>query len=104
MSLPTSGRCMMRPIVLAASFGLCTCTAANTSATAAAPVPAFPAISVDTLTTVPQTLSSVSFEGHAPATPAADKTVGYIAAQFDAAGQKQDNEESNPERRHVRKE
>src|SRR3546814_642617 len=94
MSLPTSGRCMMRPIVLAAAFGLCACTAANTSAPAAAPVPAFPAISVDTLKTVTQTLSSDAFEGRAPATPAEEKTVSYIAAQFEAAGLKPGNGES----------
>src|SRR3546814_16309451 len=85
---------MMGPIFLAAAFGRCACTAANTSAPAAAPVPAFPAISVDTLKTVTQTLSSDAFEGRAPATPAEEKTVSYIAAQFEAAGLKPGNGES----------
>jgi Zn-dependent M28 family amino/carboxypeptidase len=45
-----------------------------------------PAISVDTLKSVTRTLSSDSFEGRAPTTPAEDKSIGYMAARFDAAG------------------
>jgi Zn-dependent M28 family amino/carboxypeptidase len=47
-----------------------------------------PAISVDTLKTVTQTLSSDAFEGRKPTTPAEDKTTAYIVAQFKAAGLK----------------
>ena len=43
-------------------------------------------ISVDTLKTVDQTLSSDAYEGRKPATPAEDKTVAYIVDQFKAAG------------------
>ncbi len=45
-----------------------------------------PAISVDTLKDVTRTLSSDSFEGRAPTTAAEDKTIGYMAARFGAAG------------------
>ncbi|MBO9714841.1 M28 family metallopeptidase [Sphingomonas sp.] len=45
-----------------------------------------PAISVDTLKQVTQTLSSDAFEGRAPTTPAEDKTTGYIIERFKAAG------------------
>lgn len=45
-----------------------------------------PAISVDTLKEVTRTLSSDTFEGRAPATPGEDKTIGYIAGRFAAAG------------------
>ena len=45
-----------------------------------------PAISVDTLKEVTRTLSSDTFEGRAPTTPAEDKTIGYIAGRFAAAG------------------
>jgi Zn-dependent M28 family amino/carboxypeptidase len=45
-----------------------------------------PAISTDTLKEVTRTLSSDTFEGRAPTTPAEDKTIGYIAGRFAAAG------------------
>ena len=45
-----------------------------------------PAISVDTLKEVTQTLSSDAFEGRAPTTPAEDKTVNTIVERFEAAG------------------
>ena len=45
-----------------------------------------PAISVDTLKEVTRTLSSDTFEGRAPTTPAEDKTIGYMAGRFAAAG------------------
>jgi Zn-dependent M28 family amino/carboxypeptidase len=45
-----------------------------------------PAISVDTLKEVTKTLSSDMFEGRAPGTPGEDKTIGYIAGRFAAAG------------------
>ncbi len=66
---------MIRPLLLA-SMLLCT-------------VPALadgPAISTDTLKEVTRTLSSDTFEGRAPTTPAEDKTIGYIAGRFAAAG------------------
>jgi Zn-dependent M28 family amino/carboxypeptidase len=47
-----------------------------------------PDISVDTLKTVTQTLSSDAYEGRKPTTPAEDKTTAYIVAQFKAAGLK----------------
>ncbi len=52
-------------------------------------VPAFaadPDISVGTLKEVTKTLSSDAFEGRAPTTRGEDKTVGYIAGRFAAAG------------------
>ncbi len=51
--------------------------------------PAFsapPTISVETLKEVTRTLSSDTFQGRAPTTPAEDKTIGYIAGRFAAAG------------------
>lgn len=45
-----------------------------------------PAIALDTLKTVDQTLSSDAYEGRAPTTPAEDKTVAYIIERFKAAG------------------
>ena len=50
-----------------------------------------PAISLDTLKTVTQTLSSDAYEGRAPATPAEDKTVAYLIERFKAAGLKPAN-------------
>jgi len=50
-----------------------------------------PAISVDTLKTVTQTLSSDAYEGRAPTTPAEDKTVAYIIERFQKAGLKPGN-------------
>ncbi|MFC3578811.1 M28 family peptidase [Sphingomonas hylomeconis] len=45
-----------------------------------------PAISIETLKTVTQTLSSDAYEGRAPTTPAEDKTTGYIVERFKQAG------------------
>lgn len=45
-----------------------------------------PAISVGTLKEVTRTLSSDTFEGRAPTTPGEDKTIGYVAGRFAAAG------------------
>ncbi len=50
-----------------------------------------PAISVDTLKSVTQELSSDAYEGRAPTTPAEDKTVAYIVKRFQAAGLKPGN-------------
>ena len=55
---------------------------------AAAPAarPVSPAISVETLRTVTQTLASDAYEGRAPTTAGEDKTVAYITERFRAAG------------------
>jgi Zn-dependent M28 family amino/carboxypeptidase len=53
-----------------------------------------PAISVDTLKEVTRTLSSDTFEGRAPGTPGEDKTIGYVAGRFAAAGLKPGNGDS----------
>ena len=45
-----------------------------------------PAISVGTLKEVTKTLSSDTFEGRAPTTAGEDKTIGYVAGRFAAAG------------------
>lgn len=45
-----------------------------------------PAISIGTLKEVTRTLSSDEFEGRAPTTPGEDKTIGYVAGRFAAAG------------------
>ena len=65
---------MFRPIIAASAL----------LSSAALAVP--PAISVDTLKEVTRTLSSDTFEGRGPATPAEDKTIGYISGRFAAAG------------------
>lgn len=51
-----------------------------------------PSFSVETLRGVTQTLSSDTFEGRAPTTPAEDKTIGYVAGRFAAAGLKPGNQ------------
>ncbi|KQM67990.1 peptidase M28 [Sphingomonas sp. Leaf17] len=48
-------------------------------------------ISVETLKTVTQVLSSDAYEGRAPTTPAEDNTIAYIADQFAKAGLKPGN-------------
>jgi Zn-dependent M28 family amino/carboxypeptidase len=53
-----------------------------------------PAISIETLKEVTQTLSSDLFEGRAPTTPGEDKTIGYVAGRFAAAGLKPGNQGS----------
>ncbi len=53
-----------------------------------------PAISVETLKTVTQTLSSDAYEGRAPTTPGEAKTVAYLVAQMKAAGLKPGNKGS----------
>ena len=54
---------------------------------------AAPAISIDTLKDVTKTLSDDSFRGRAPATPAEDKTVAYIADRFAKAGLQPGNDD-----------
>lgn len=50
-----------------------------------------PAISVETLKTVTQTLSSDAYEGRKPATSAEEKTTAYIVERFKRAGLKPGN-------------
>ena len=50
-----------------------------------------PAISVDTLKTVTQTLSSDAFEGRKPTTAGEDKTIAYLIERFQKAGLKPGN-------------
>ncbi|WP_157217698.1 M28 family metallopeptidase [Flavisphingomonas formosensis] len=45
-----------------------------------------PAISIDTLKSVTQTLSSDAYEGRKPTTPAEEKTTAYIVERFKQAG------------------
>lgn len=52
---------------------------------------AVPRISLETLKSVTETLSSDAFEGRAPTTPAEDKTVALIAEHFQKAGLKPGN-------------
>ncbi len=59
-------------------LGACTATAARPGAASD--------VSVETLKTVTQQLSSDEFEGRAPGTPGEDKTVAYIAERFAKAG------------------
>lgn len=59
---------------------------AATALSATALHAADPAISVGTLKEVTKTLSSDAFEGRAPTTPGEDKTIGYVAGRFAAAG------------------
>jgi Zn-dependent M28 family amino/carboxypeptidase len=59
-------------------------TGGSTSPTTAAT--AAPQISVDTLKTVTQQLSSDAFEGRAPTTPGEQKSIALIAERFRAAG------------------
>ncbi len=61
---------------------------------ASAQVAPAPAISVDTLKSVTEELSSDAYEGRAPTTPAEDKTVAYIVKRFEAAGLKPGNKGS----------
>src|SRR3546814_11888828 len=50
------------------------------------PASADPDISLDTLKTVTEQLSSDAFEGRAPGTPGEEKTVALLAESFEAAG------------------
>ncbi|HVI97996.1 MAG TPA: M28 family metallopeptidase [Sphingomonas sp.] len=67
---------MLRPLLVA--FAL--------TAAAAASAQQAPDISLDTLKTVTETLSSDAFEGRAPTTPAETRTTDYIVERFKAAG------------------
>ncbi|QPQ55445.1 M28 family peptidase [Allosphingosinicella flava] len=71
----------------------CALTACATTDTPSASAVA-PQISLDTLKTVTQQLSSDAFEGRAPTTPGEDKTVNLIAERFRAAGLQPGNDGS----------
>lgn len=84
----------MRVFSLVALCGLSACAVApqlSQKPAIAAATPQFPAISVEGLKSVTQTLSADAFEGRAPATPAEEKTISYIAGQFAAVGLKPGN-------------
>ncbi|MBS0474874.1 MAG: peptidase M28, partial [Proteobacteria bacterium] len=70
---------------------LCASSTCALGAAALATSPRGPAISVDTLKEVTQTLSSDAFEGRGPGTAAETKTVDAIIADFKAAGLKPGN-------------
>ncbi|PWG03317.1 M28 family metallopeptidase [Sphingosinicella humi] len=77
--------------LVAASIGACAPVDTPPAPAAApqavsAPPAAQPEISLETLKTVTQTLSSDEFQGRAPGTPGGEKTVSYLAQQFDKAG------------------
>jgi Zn-dependent M28 family amino/carboxypeptidase len=72
------------PGPLLATMALAAC--ATGSSERAASGPATPAISLATLTTVDQILSSDAYEGRAPTTPGEDKTIALISQRFRQAG------------------
>lgn len=71
---------------LAAAMLAACAIAGNGSAVAVPEVPDAPPLSVETLKSVTETLSSDAFEGRAPTTPGEDRTVALIAERFAAAG------------------
>ncbi|MGZ8297556.1 MAG: M28 family metallopeptidase [Allosphingosinicella sp.] len=76
----------------AAAFLLAACaTASRDRASTAAPYSG-PSISLATLTTATQILSSDEYEGRAPTTKGEDKTIAYIAQRFEKAGLQPGNE------------
>src|ERR1044072_5491574 len=77
---PYQGVSMRLPLFVAAA-ALLAGTAACTQKAAPGPD-----ISLDTLKTVTQTLSSDDFEGRAPATVGEEKTIAYIIERMKAAG------------------
>ena len=66
----------LAPALMLAALGAC----------ATIPRGAAPALSLDTLKTVTQTLSSDEYEGRAPTTPGEEKTIALIAGAFSRAG------------------
>ena len=69
-----------------ALFAAACATPQQPEAASASKAVAAPSISLETLKTVTETLSSDAFEGRGAATPAEDKTVAYIAGRFQKAG------------------
>jgi hypothetical protein len=78
------------PLLLFASA----CAADDSRLESRVVAPQSPAISVDTLKTVTQRLSSDEFEGRAPTTPGEQKSIAYVAERFGAAGLKPGNKGS----------
>jgi Zn-dependent M28 family amino/carboxypeptidase len=72
-------------------FAMRRLTAFCLAALPAAALAQTPAISLNTLKTVTQTLSSDAFEGRAPTTPGEEKTVAYLVERMKAAGLKPGN-------------
>ena len=70
----------------AAALLLAACATSRESSSSAAGPYAGPPISLATLTTATQILSSDDYEGRAPTTKGEDKTVAYIAQRFEKAG------------------
>ncbi|MFL6856489.1 MAG: M28 family metallopeptidase [Allosphingosinicella sp.] len=77
-------RTLLAPAAAGVLLAACVSTG-GTNPASRAPAAA-PAISVATLTTATQILSSDAFEGRAPTTPGEDKAVAYIAERFRQAG------------------
>jgi len=77
----------------AAVLLLCACATAPRERGAQGPY-AGPPISLATLTTATQILSSDAYEGRAPTTAGEDKTVAFIARRFEQAGLQPGNEGS----------
>lgn len=77
--------------IAALSLVLVGCSTVPRSDDAVPALPPAPSLSLDTLKSVTQTLSSDAFEGRAPGTPGEDKTVALIAERFAAAGLKPGN-------------
>ena len=77
-----------RTLLAPASAGLLLAACASTGGAGGAPraASAAPAISLATLTTATQILSSDAYEGRAPTTPGEDKAVSFIAQRFQQAG------------------
>jgi Zn-dependent M28 family amino/carboxypeptidase len=66
---------------------LAVCLAASLGGCVTAPAgPARPAISTETLQRVTQTLSSDEYEGRAPGTPGEERTIAFLAREFQRAG------------------
>ena len=70
-------------LAAAAMIGAC---ATAPQGSPAPPSTAAPALSLDTLKTVTQQLSSDAFQGRAPTTAGEEKTVALIADRFQKAG------------------
>ena len=76
----------LRSLAVAAAAALLLAGCATSRGRAPAAPPTNPAISLATLTTVTQILSSDEYEGRAPTTAGEAKTVAYVADRFRKAG------------------
>ena len=76
----------LRPIAAAAMAALVLAGCATRGSREAAPAYQGPPLSLATLTTATQILSSDAFDGRAPTTAGEEKTVAYLAQQFQKAG------------------